>query len=138
DTTETRKYANEILTHMRSIPGLVDARIQQQYDYPTLNVDVDRTKASLLGLTETDVASDLLVSLSGSSQTTLSFWIDPKSGTQYPVVAQTPQFRLSSLTDLATTPITSGTGRDANSAEPANRTANPAPSTAPRRGGRLP
>jgi multidrug efflux pump subunit AcrB len=130
DTNATRKYASEILTRMRSIPGLVDARIQQQYDYPTLNVDVDRTKASFLGLTETDVASDLLVSLSGSSQTTLSFWIDPKSGTQYPVVAQTPQFRLSSLTDLATTPVTSGTGRDANSADTASAAANPAPSSA--------
>ena len=130
DTNATRKYASEILTRMRSIPGLVDARIQQQYDYPTLNVDVDRTKASFLGLTETDVASDLLVSLSGSSQTTLSFWIDPKSGTQYPVVAQTPQFRLSSLTDLATTPVTSGTGRDANSADTASAAANPAPGSA--------
>jgi CzcA family heavy metal efflux pump len=115
DTTATRKYANEILTRMRRIPGLVDARIQQQYDYPTLNVDVDRTKASLLGLTETDVASDLLVSLSGSSQTTVSFWIDPKTGTQYPVVAQTPQFRLASLTDLATTPVTTGGAAPANS-----------------------
>src|SRR5215469_9612388 len=112
DTTATRKYANELLKRMRTIPGLVDVRIQQAYDYPTLNVDVDRTKAALLGLTETDVASDLLVSLSGSSQTTLSFWIDPKTGTQYPVVAQTPQFRLASLTDLATTPITSGTIAD--------------------------
>jgi CzcA family heavy metal efflux pump len=110
NTNETRRYANAILTRMRTVPGLVDARIQQQYDYPTLNVDVDRTKASLLGLTETQVASDLLVSLSGSSQTTLSFWIDPKTGTQYPVVAQTPQFRLTSLTDLATTPVTSGGG----------------------------
>src|SRR5205085_2927013 len=66
-------------------------------------------KAALLGLSETDVASDLLVSLSGSSQTTLSFWIDPKSGTQYAIAAQTPQFRLASLGDLATTPVT-GTG----------------------------
>jgi multidrug efflux pump subunit AcrB len=114
DTAATRKYANEVLTRMRTIPGVVDARIQQQYDYPTLNVNVDRTRAALLGLTETDVASDLLVSLSGSSQTTLSFWIDPKSGTQYPVVAQTPQFRLTSLADLATTPVTSGGGAQAN------------------------
>ncbi|HYP64916.1 MAG TPA: efflux RND transporter permease subunit [Steroidobacteraceae bacterium] len=114
DTAATRKYAGELLKRMKRIPGLVDARIQQAYDYPTLNVDVDRTKASLLGLTETDVASDLLVSLSGSSQTTLSFWIDPKTGTQYPVVAQTPQFRLTSLTDLATTPITSGIIADAS------------------------
>jgi len=125
NTTETRKYANVILARMRTIPGLVDARIQQQYDYPTLNVDVDRTKASLLGLTETDVASDLLVSLSGSSQTTLSFWIDPKTGTQYPVVAQTPQFRLTSLTDLATTPVTSGGGRDADLSSGATASAGP-------------
>src|SRR5207253_3042809 len=67
------------------------------------------SKAALLWLSETDVASDLLVSHSGSSQTTLSFWIDPKSGTQYAIAAQTPQFRLASLGDLATTPVT-GTG----------------------------
>jgi multidrug efflux pump subunit AcrB len=125
DTNATRKYAGEVLKRMRLIPGLVDTRIQQQYDYPTLNVDVDRSKAALLGLTETDVASDLLVSLSGSSQTTLSFWIDPKSGTQYPVVAQTPQFRLASLTDLATTPITSGVIADARAAGAQNGSAAP-------------
>jgi len=130
DTTATRKYANEILTRMRTIPGLVDARIQQQYDYPTLNVNVDRTKAALLGLTETDVASDLLVSLSGSSQTTLSFWIDPKTGTQYPVVAQTPQFRLTSLTDLATTPITSGGTAEANGSGRASGSNSAPPSSA--------
>jgi len=125
DTNATRKYAGEVLKRMRLIPGLVDTRIQQQYDYPTLNVDVDRSKAALLGLTETDVASDLLVSLSGSSQTTLSFWIDPKSGTQYPVVAQTPQFRLASLSDLATTPITSGVIADARAAGAQNGSAAP-------------
>ncbi len=107
---ENRAYANAFLQRMHRIPGVVDLRIQQAFDYPTLNVDVDRSKAALLGLTETDVASDLLVSLSGSSQNTLSYWIDPKTGTQYPVVAQTPQFRLATLTDLATTPVTSTTG----------------------------
>ena len=64
-----RTYANDLLARLRKIPGVVDLRIQQAFDYPTLNVDVDRSKAALLGLTETDVASDLLVSLSGSSQT---------------------------------------------------------------------
>jgi CzcA family heavy metal efflux pump len=108
---ENRVYANDFLQRMHKIPGVVDLRIQQAFDYPTLNVDVDRSKAALLGLTETDVASDLLVSLSGSSQTTLSYWIDPKNGTQYPVVAQTPQFRLASLTDLATTPVTGAAGK---------------------------
>jgi CzcA family heavy metal efflux pump len=101
-----RTYANDLLARLHKIPGVVDLRIQQAFDYPTLNVDVDRSKAALLGLTETDVANDLLTSLSGSGQTLLSFWIDPKTGTQYPVIAQTPQFRLSSLTDLTTTPIT--------------------------------
>src|ERR1700745_4146654 len=93
---------------MHTIPGIVDLRIQQAFDYPTLNVDVDRSKAALLGLSETDVASNLLVSLSGSSQTTLSYWIDPQSGTQYSIAGQTPQFRLASLAALATTPVTGG------------------------------
>jgi len=103
-----RAYAQALLARLHQIPGIVDLRIQQAFDYPTLNVEVDRNKAALLGLSETDVASDLLVSLSGSSQTTLSFWIDPKSGTQYAIAAQTPQFRLASLGDLATTPVTGG------------------------------
>ncbi|MGP8033381.1 MAG: efflux RND transporter permease subunit [Steroidobacteraceae bacterium] len=101
-----RAYANALLAKMRSIPGAVDLRIQQAYDYPQINVVVDRSKAALLGLTEQDVASNLLVSLSGSFQTSPSFWIDPKNGTQYSVAAQTPQYRLTSLPDLATTPIT--------------------------------
>src|SRR5436190_14305 len=101
-----RAYAQALLARLHRIPGIVDLRIQQAFDYPTLNVEVDRNKAALLGLSESDVASDLLVSLSGSSQTTLSFWIDPKSGTQYAIAAQTPQFRLASLGDLATTPVT--------------------------------
>src|SRR5580765_1479322 len=108
-----RAYANTLFARLHQIPGIADLRIQQAFDYPTLNVDVDRSKAALLGLTETDVASDLLVSLSGSSQTVLSFWIDPKTGTQYPVVAQTPQFRLASLTDLTTTPVTGPGSRTA-------------------------
>ncbi|TLY73999.1 MAG: efflux RND transporter permease subunit, partial [Gammaproteobacteria bacterium] len=103
-----RAYAQALLARLHRIPGVVDLRIQQAFDYPQLNVEVDRSKAALLGLSETDVASDLLVSLSGSSQTTLSFWIDPKSGTQYAIAAQTPQFRLASLGDLATTPVTGG------------------------------
>ncbi len=106
-----RAYAADLLARLHKVPGIVDLRIQQAFDYPTLNVDVDRSKAALLGLTETDVANDLLTSLSGSGQTLLSFWIDPKTGTQYPVVAQTPQFRLTSLTDLTTTPVTGPNAR---------------------------
>jgi len=120
-----RAYAGMLLARLQKVPGLVDVHIQQAYDYPTLQVKVDRNKAALLGLTSTDVANDLLTSLSGSGQTVLSFWIDP-NGTQYPVVAQTPQYRLTSLTDLATTPVTSSGGSNDNSAA---ATANSGPLT---------
>ncbi len=106
-----RAYAEALLTRMHAIPGVVDLRMQQAFDYPTLNVAVDRSKAALLGLSETDVASGLLTSLSGSAQTTVSFWIDPASGSAYNIAAQTPQFRLASLHDLATTPVSNGEGR---------------------------
>jgi multidrug efflux pump subunit AcrB len=73
-------------------------------------VDVDRSKAQLLGLTQQNVASNMLVSLSGSFQTSPSFWIDPKTGTQYNVVSQTPQYRLASLNDLGNTPLSQSSG----------------------------
>jgi multidrug efflux pump subunit AcrB len=100
-----RRYADSMLQKVRAVPGTVDARIQQAFDYPQLNVDVDRSNAQLQGLTQSDVASNLLVSLSGSFQTSPSFWMDPTTGTQYAVATQTPQYRLSTLNDLATTPL---------------------------------
>jgi multidrug efflux pump subunit AcrB len=105
-----RGYADALLRKVRRVPGIVDARIQQAFDYPQLNVDVDRSKAALLGLTERDVSGNMLISLSGSFQTAPSFWIDPASGTQYNVAAQTPQFRMNTLQDLAGTPVTAGAG----------------------------
>jgi multidrug efflux pump subunit AcrB len=111
DVAANRAVADALLQKIRAIPGAVDVRIQQAYDYPKLQVDVDRTKAQQLGLTQLNVASDMLVSLSGSFQTSPSFWIDPNTGTQYSVVAQTPQPQLETLNDLASTPVTSGTGR---------------------------
>jgi multidrug efflux pump subunit AcrB len=105
-----RAYMNALLQKMRQIPGAVDLRIQQALDYPTINVNVDRSKAELLGLTQQNVASNMLVSLSGSFQTQPSFWIEPKSGTQYNVATQTPQYDLQTLNDLATTPLTTGSG----------------------------
>ena len=98
-------YMKTLLKRMLSIPGAVDLHLQQPYDYPQLNVDVDRSKAQLLGLTQQNVASNMLVSLSGSFQTSPSFWIDPKTGTQYNVVSQTPQYRMASLNDLGNTPL---------------------------------
>jgi multidrug efflux pump subunit AcrB len=110
NTDANRVVANNLLQKFRDIPGAVDLRVQQAYDYPTMNVDVDRTKARQLGLTQQNIASNVLVSLSGSFQTTPSFWTDPKTGTQYNVVAQSPQSQLASINSLATTPITSGAG----------------------------
>jgi multidrug efflux pump subunit AcrB len=110
DVTANRAYAEELLRRLRTIPGAVDLRIQQSFDYPKLTVEVDRTKAQELGLTEQDVASNMLVSLSGSFQTSPSFWFDPKSGTEYNVVAQTPEPALTNINELQTTPLTGGSG----------------------------
>jgi multidrug efflux pump subunit AcrB len=108
DVDANREYANELLQRLRTIPGAVDLRVQQAFDYPKFAVSVDRTKARELGLTQQNVASNMLVSLSGSFQTSPSFWIDPGTGTQYQVVAQTPQSQLDTLNDLQTTPLTAG------------------------------
>jgi multidrug efflux pump subunit AcrB len=103
-----REFANGLLQKLKAIPGAVDLHIHQAGDYPQFNVDVDRTKAQLVGLTEQSVAGNMLVSLSGSFQTAPSFWVDPKSGTQYQVASQTPQYRLQSLNDLGNTPLSGG------------------------------
>ena len=108
NVTANRVYAQELLGKLRAVAGTVDLRIQQTFDYPKLQVNVDRTKAQEMGLTQADVASNMLVSLSGSFQTSPSFWFDPKSGTEYNVVAQTPEPFLESINQLQTTPLTTG------------------------------
>ncbi len=103
-----REFANRLLPNLKRIAGAVDMHIHQSADYPQFNVDVDRTKAQLVGLTQQQVAGNMLVSLSGSFQTAPNFWVNPKSGTQYSVVTQTPQHRLGSLNDLGNTPLSGG------------------------------
>jgi multidrug efflux pump subunit AcrB len=105
-----RSFANKLLAKLKSVPGAADLRIQQAYDYPQFNVDVNRTNASQVGLTQQQVANDVLISLSGSQQTQPTFWVDLKSGVQYNVTTQAPQYRLTSLQDLTSTPITTGNG----------------------------
>jgi multidrug efflux pump subunit AcrB len=109
NTKANREIANNLLQKLRAVPGTVDMRLQQASDYPTINIAVDRTKAQLLGMSQFNVASNLLVSLSGSVQTSPSFWIDPLTGTQYVVATQAPQYRLQSLNDLANTPVNGST-----------------------------
>jgi multidrug efflux pump subunit AcrB len=104
------EFANGLLQKLHRVAGAVDLHIHQTGDYPQFNVDVDRTKAQLVGLTEQSVAGNMLVSLSGSFQTSPSFWVDPRSGTQYQVATQTPQYRLETLNDLGNTPLSNGAG----------------------------
>jgi CzcA family heavy metal efflux pump len=103
-------YANDLLKRIRKVPGIADLRIQQIFNYPQINVDVDRTLAAEVGLTQRDVANSLLVTLSGSGQVKPNFWLNPENGVSYPIVAQMPQYRINSISDLSNIPITSQNG----------------------------
>ena len=103
---ENFKLAREIRRRIARIPGLVDAHIAQVTTTPELAVDVDRTRASEQGLSQRDVANDLLISLSSSGQASPNFWLDPRNGVQYSVAVQTPQRRIDSFGRLTNTPIT--------------------------------
>ncbi|MEI9938411.1 MAG: efflux RND transporter permease subunit [Pseudomonadota bacterium] len=100
--------ARTLAKRFSKLPGAVDVHLAQVDDTPELHVDVDRTLAQQAGLSELDVASDMLVSLSSSGQTSPNFWLDPASGVQYPVAVQTPQWRIDSLDELGHIPLTAG------------------------------
>ncbi len=104
----SHQLAEKLLGQMRHIRGLTDLRIQQPLDYPTLQVDVDRTKASQGGYTEQDVASTLVNTLSGTFQVAPMFFVNWSNGVNYNLVAQTPQYRMQSVTDLQNIPIANG------------------------------
>ena len=101
-------YANKLLTRIRRIPGVADARIQQSPNYPSFNVDVDRTRAQYVGLTERDVTNTLTVNLAGSAQVAPTYFLNPDNGVSYSIVMQTPQYKVDSLSALQTLPITAG------------------------------
>ena len=99
-------YANLLMDHLKHIPGLVDIRRQEANNYPTLQVNANRSLAKELGFTAKDIAANMLISLSGSFQTTPNFWVDPNNGVSYPIVSQTPQYAMTSLQTLRNLPIT--------------------------------
>ena len=103
-------YAQALLRRLRHIPGLVDVRIQQSLGGPAFNVDVDRTRAQYAGLTERDVANSMVVNLAGSSQVAPTYWLNPETGVSYPIVMQTPQYQIDSLSALRDLPITAAGG----------------------------
>jgi multidrug efflux pump subunit AcrB len=105
DQLANYNVARELANRLRSIPGAVDVHVQQAYDNPTLHLDVDRTFAQSVGLSERDVAQNLLVSLSSSFQTAPTFWLNPQNGISYNVAVQTPQYRVDSVKALLDTPI---------------------------------
>jgi CzcA family heavy metal efflux pump len=109
DVAASHAIAEKVMTQLRQVPGLVDLRIQQPFDYPTLEVAIDRTKASQGGFTEQNVANSILNTLSGSAQITPMFFLNLKNGVNYNLVAETPQYRTQSLQDLQNIPITTPT-----------------------------
>src|SRR5438874_6388934 len=99
-------YANQLLSRIRKIPGIADARIQQSPNNPTFNIDLDRTRAQYVGLTSRDVTNSLVVNLAGSSQVAPTYYLNPDNGVSYSIVLQTPQYKMDSLSALQALPIT--------------------------------
>jgi multidrug efflux pump subunit AcrB len=110
DLLANRRFAEELMRKLKYIPGAVDLRIQEPFNLPRLQVDIDRTRTAQVGFTTSNVASDLLLSLSGSFQTSPTFWLDPRTGVSYSITTQTPQYRVDTLQDLKNIPIANNSG----------------------------
>jgi multidrug efflux pump subunit AcrB len=108
-----REIAEHLMNEIKYIPGATDLRIQQPFDNPRFDVNVDRTKAEQIGLQQRDVAQSLLVATSGSYQTTPTYWLNPANGVSYNISVQSPQYNLDSLQDLNNIPLTAGSGAGA-------------------------
>jgi multidrug efflux pump subunit AcrB len=105
DSQANRIYADTLLQRIRRVPGVADARIQQEFNEPTLKVNVDRSLASLVGVSEQDAATSMLDTLAGSIQTAPTFWLNPHNGVSYPIVVQTPQYDVDTINELQNTPL---------------------------------
>jgi multidrug efflux pump subunit AcrB len=105
DREKSRAIAASLVEKIRRVPGAVDLRVQQPADQPELHFAIDRTKASQIGLTERDVASSVLLSLSGSSQVQPNYWLNPKNGVQYLVNIRVPEHPMDSISALNSIPV---------------------------------
>ena len=105
DLDKSYAIARELRDRIREVPGATDVHILQVLAHPALDVDVDRARAAQVGLTQRDVASNLLTTLSSSSLVSPSFWLNPQNNVNYPVVVQTPVARMASVSDLMATPL---------------------------------
>jgi multidrug efflux pump subunit AcrB len=106
DLEKNRQFTDKLFQRLAAVNGIADLRIQQRFDLPYLHLNVDRTRAGQVGFTQRDVANNLLISLSGSFQTSPTYWLNPKNGVSYSIATQTPQYRVDSLQDLENIPVT--------------------------------
>ena len=109
DMRSNYDIAHRIANHVRQIPGAADVHVQQMMSLPTLYLDMDRTRINQVGLNARDVAQSVLISLSGSFQTSPNYWLNPRNGVTYPIAIQSPQYRMTSVQDLMNTPVNSST-----------------------------
>ncbi|MFZ1136172.1 MAG: efflux RND transporter permease subunit [Candidatus Korobacteraceae bacterium] len=105
DMQKNYVIGQQIANRVRQIPGTADVHVQQMLTLPTLDLQIDRTKVTQVGMNARDVAQNVLVSLSGSFQTAPNFWLNPKNGVTYSVAVQSPQYHVTSLQDLMGMPI---------------------------------
>jgi multidrug efflux pump subunit AcrB len=98
-------YANKLLAQIRHVTGVADARIQQSAALPTIDVNMDRTRARYTGVTAADVTDSLVVNLAGSTQVAPTYWLNEKNGVTYPIALQTPQYQIDTLPALRNLPI---------------------------------
>ncbi len=110
DTDSAYRLAAKLTRLVAGVPGVVDAHVAQVPDAPALSVDVDRALGTLVGVTQRDAASNMLVTTSSSLQTAPNFWVDPKNGVSYPLVVQQPSYAINSSQDLKTMPVSSTQG----------------------------
>jgi multidrug efflux pump subunit AcrB len=103
------KVAQRLRERVARIPGAADVHLHQVFEQPQLNLNVDRVKAGQMGLTERDVTSSMLISLSGNNQVAPSFWLNTATGVTYNVGVQTSQYRIDSMDQLLRTPVTAAT-----------------------------
>ena len=110
DPKDNYRIAQHLLRQVVAIPGVVDAHIHQQVEYPTIQMNVDRNRAEQLGLTQSDVTRDMLITLSGTAQTNPNQWLNPVNGVNYQVVVQSPMSSMDTFDALQKTPITATNG----------------------------
>ncbi|SDK59817.1 Multidrug efflux pump subunit AcrB [Methylophilus rhizosphaerae] len=108
---ENFAYANQLLAKIRSVPGVVDARIQQSLNRPAFDITLDKTRAQEIGISTRDVTNSMVINMAGSSQVSPTYWLNPANGVTYPIVLQTPQYQVDSLNTLASLPISGSDGQ---------------------------